>query len=614
MVRKLNLVAIFISVFLVSVAIANHRCDFKFQSSIALDGIPKYKKNFNHFDYVDIQAKKGGKLKSYVLGGFDSLNPFLLKGISAEGLDLVYDTLMVQSLDEPYSQYGLIADGIALAPDRSWVVFHINPLAKFSDGIKVDAEDVKFSFDTLMSRGSVVFRQYYADVKEAKVLNNECIKFVFKTNKNRELPLILGQLTILPRHFYFKNKNNTFGDNVLEIPLGSGPYRVKSFKISRQIVYERNPHYWAKDLPVNRGFYNFDTLVYDYYKDDSVALKAFLKGNYDWRFESVAKVWARGYVGDAVQKHQIRKVMLENQLPSGMQGFFMNTRQKVFQNPLVREAIFYAFDGEWSIKNLFFSQYRRTQSYFDHSIYAMQNGAPKGEELALLKHYKVQLKDSRILTHGFIVPRTDGADIVGENLRENLKYARDLLKRAGYEIKDFKLIDKKTKKPLEFTLTLDNPAFVRLALAFSKNLEILGIKMDIQVVDSARYANLVHNFDYDMIVGVIPQSLSPGNEQQYFFSSKSALIKGSKNYSGIQDQVVDSLIKRLLESKTQQERIIILRSLDRVLSWGFYVIPHFYMPSYRIAYWNKIKIPEKTPAFGFTPNTWWENPQFEGKR
>ncbi len=573
--------------------------------SISLLDIPKYKNDFKHFDYVNANAPKGGRLRGFALGGFDSLNPFLLKGNPADELSLIYDTLMSQSLDEPYSQYPLVADGLKIAYDHSGVIFHINPKAYFSDGVKISAWDVKFSFDTLIKKGSVLFPQYYAGIKEAIVLDDEHIEFIFKSKDNLELPMILGQLSILPRHFYMKDGKNTFGQSVLKIPIGSGPYMIQSYEINRYIIYKRNKNYWAKDLAVNIGIYNFDFIQIDYYKDASVALKAFLKGDYDWRFENVAKVWARGYEGAALKDGRINKVMLENAMPSGMQGFFLNTRRESLKNPLVREALLYAFDVDWAIKNLFYSQYAPTQSYFDHSIYAMKSGVVKGREREILLRYqdKLDARDRRILHSGFNIPRTYANNF---KLRENLKYAMDLLNKAGYEIRDFKLVDKKSKKPLELTILLDNEAFDRLALSYAQNLKTLGIKLKIKRVDSARYGDLVRNFDYDMIVGVIPQSLYPGNEQQYYFGSKAAGIKGSKNYAGISDEVIDDLIERLINTYNYQERLNLVRALDRVLSWGFYVIPHFYMPAYRIAYWQHIKMPEKSPSYGLNPYIWWD--------
>ncbi|PAF52886.1 ABC transporter substrate-binding protein [Helicobacter sp. 13S00477-4] len=567
-------------------------------------GEPVKYKDFKYFDYVNPIAPKGGTLRNYSLGTFDSLNPFVIKGTPADGLELVYDTLLVQSMDEPYAEYPLIADDVEVAKDNSFVIFHINKLAKFSDGIPVNADDVKFSFDILMEKGSPVFRQYYADIREAIVLDKQRIKFIFKTTKNRELPLILGQLQILPKHYYGQNP---FGENPLLVPLGSGPYKVKSFDVGKKIVYERDENYWASKLPSRIGQFNFNTSIYEYYKDDTVALRAFLSGEYDWRIETSAKVWARGYVGKAVESGKITKVSIRHYLPSGMQGFFFNTRRNIFKDIRVRKALFYAFDFEWSNKNLFFSQYKRTKSYFDNSIFA-SFGLPKGEELNILDHYKTQLqkKFPKIFTIPYIIPKTNGAKKIGENRRENLKYAQELLFQAGWEVKNNRLVNSKTNKPFVFTLLLDNAAFERLALAYAQNLKVLGIEMKIQRVDLSQYINRLRNFDYDMIVGVIGQSLFPGNEQRYFWGSLSAKTPGSKNYAGISDPVVDALIEKLIHAKDRKEQIAITRALDRVLLWGFYTIPHYYLPNFRIAYWDKIQMPSINPKYGFSPYLWWD--------
>lgn len=567
--------------------------------------------NLKYFDYVNPKAPKGGVIKNYSLGTFDSLNPFLIKGNPADGLELVYDTLLAQSLDEDYAEYALIADDIKVAKDNSYVIFHIDKRAKFSDGVSVSAEDVKFSFDILREKGSPVFRQYYEDIKDAEVLDKQNIKFTFKTTKNRELPLILGQLQILPKHYYEKN---TFGKNPLLIPLGSGPYKVKSYKVGKEIVYERDKNYWAKNLPTRIGQFNFDTSIYEYYKDDTVALRAFLSGEYDWRVETSAKVWARGYVGKAISSGDIKKISIPHYLPSGMQGFFFNTRRSIFSDIRVREALFYAFDFEWSNKNLFFSQYKRTKSYFNNSVFA-SCGIPKGEELKILQPYKKQLEKSapNIFDTPYVIPRTDGRVVVGENKRENLKYAQKLLQEAGWVVKNNQLINIKTGKPFVFTLLLDNPAFERLALSYTQDLKILGIVMKIQRVDLSQYINRLRDFDYDMIVAVIGQSLFPGNEQRYFWGSQSAMMKGSRNYAGIKDPVVDSLIDELIKAKNRHDQIAITRALDRVLLWGFYVIPHYYLPNFRIAYWKKIGIPSINPKYGFSQYLWWDKNLTEGK-
>ncbi|WP_121021750.1 extracellular solute-binding protein [Helicobacter vulpis] len=570
---------------------------------ISLGGHVKYAQHFTHFDYANPDAPKGGVLRSHAIGTFDTLNPFTLKGNKASGLELVYDTLLTQSLDEPFSEYALIANDIEVAPDRSYVIFGIDPRAKFSDGVSITAQDVKYSFDTI-TKSNPVFRQYYEDVKQAIVLDKYHIKFTFKTNTNTELPLILGQLQVIPKHFFEKHD---FEKTSLLVPVSSGPYMVESFDVGKRITYVRNKNYWARDLPPIKGQYNFDRLVYEYYKDDSVALQAFLSGAYDWRYESTAKVWARGYVGKGIEQGKIHKVLLKHELPAGMQGFFINTRRPLFKDLRVREALFYAFDFEWANRNLFFSQYTRSPSYFSNSVFA-SSGLPQGMELQILDRYKTQLEayNPRIFTSPYIVPRTDGAPKLGQNLRENLKYAQKLLKEAGYVVSHNRLINAKTKQPFTFTILLNSPGFERLALAYARDLKILGIEMRVQRVDLSQYANRVKKFDYDMIAGVIGESLFPGNEQRYFWGSKSANQAGSRNYSGISNPVIDQLIKGVISAPNRESQIAYVRALDRVLLWGFYVVPQFYGSSFRIAFWDKVGMPKISPPYGFSPTLWWD--------
>ncbi|WP_205589732.1 extracellular solute-binding protein [Helicobacter sp. L8] len=571
---------------------------------ISLGQKAKYAQHFTHFDYANPNAPKGGVLKSHAIGTFDSLNPFLLKGTKASGLELVYDTLLTQSLDEPFAEYALIANDIEVAPDHSYVIFGIDERAKFSDGVPISAQDVKYSFETITQKGSPVFKQYYEDVKDVIVLDKQHVKFTFKNTTNTELPLILGQLQVIPKHFFEKHG---FEKNPLLVPVSSGPYMVESFDVGKRITYVRNKNYWARDLPAIKGQYNFDRLVYEYYKDDSVALQAFLSGAYDWRYESTAKVWARGYVGKGIEQGKIHKVRLKHELPAGLQGFFINTRRPLFKDLRVREALFYAFDFEWANRNLFFSQYTRSPSYFSNSIFA-SSGLPQGQELQILNRYKKQLEayNPRIFTSPYIVPRTNGARKVGENLRENLKYAQKLLKEAGYVVSNNRLINAKTKQPFTFTLLLNSPGFERLALAYARNLKVLGIEMRIQRVDLSQYTNRVKKFDYDMISGVIGESLFPGNEQRYYWGSASAKQAGSRNYSGISNPVIDQLINGVISAHNRETQIAFVRALDRVLLWGFYVVPQFYGSSFRIAFWDKIGMPKISPPYGFSPTLWWD--------
>lgn len=623
-------VAIALFVFIATAFIA---LDFaKCATYIALGEEAKYK-NLAHFDYVNPNAPKGGTLKSYALGSFSSLNAFSIEEQSASGLENIYDTLMAQSMDEPYAQYALIASDVSVASDNSSVIFTIDKRARFSDGVRVKPQDVAFSFEVMMTKASPLYRQYYADVKEVKILDSNKVQFIFKTTQNKELPLILGQLSVLPKHFYVKNGKNTFGENNLQIPLGSGAYRVKSYEVGKKIIYERDKNYWAKDLPSRLGQFNFDTIIIEYYRDDAVALQAFLSHKYDWRVESAAKVWARGYKSKALDSKQFSLKAFPHSLPSGMQGFFMNTRKEVFANPLVRRAFVYAFNFEWSNLNLFFSQYERTTSYFNHSIFASAP-LPNKAESHLIKQCdtkgeiaKTHLND--MFSKPYIVPST----VVDINVdlpknkwqnelenatnsqvprhilkeRENLKKARDLLAKAGFVMKNGLLLDSKSGKPFSFTLLLDNPAFERLAVRYARNLNILGINMKIQKVDSTQYTNRVKNFDYEMIIGIIGQSLFPGNEQRYFWSKESADMVGSRNYSGIRLDVVDCLIKRVISARDRQEQILATNALDRVLLWGDFVVPHYYLPNFRVAFWNNISMPQNHPHYDLSPQIWWES-------
>lgn len=586
---------------------------------IALGERAKYP-NLKYFSYVNPNAPKGGTLKSYALGSFSSLNPFSIEGESASGLENVYDTLMAQSMDEPYAQYALVASDVAVASDNSSVIFTIDKRARFADGVAVSAQDVAFSFEMMISRASPLYRQYYADVKEVRVLDFYRVEFVFKTTQNKELPLILGQLSVLPKHFYVKNGKNTFGENPLQIPLGSGPYSVKSYEVGKKIIYERNKDYWAKDLPSRVGQFNFDTLVFEYYRDDAVALQAFLSHKYDWRVESAAKVWARGYKSKALDSRQFSLRAFPHSLPSGMQGFFMNTRKEVFANPLVRRAFIYAFNFEWSNLNLFFSQYERTRSYFNHSIFSSPP-LPSKAESALIKQCdsrgeisKTHLKN--MFDMPYVIPSTNANEVaqtpksqVPSHIlqeRENLKKARDLLEEAGFVMRNGVLLDSKSGKPLRFTLLLDNPAFERLAVRYGRNLKLLGIQMQIQKIDSSQYTNRVKNFDYEMIVGIIGQSLFPGNEQRYFWSRESASMIGSRNYSGVGLEVVDCLIERVIAAPHREAQILATHALDRVLLWGDFVVPHYYLPNFRVAFWHNISMPKIHPRYDLSPQIWWD--------
>lgn len=567
-------------------------------NAFALNGEVKYRKDFKFFDYVNPKAPKGGHIKEYALGTYDSFYDFLLKGTPASGLNLLYDTLMVRSFDEPSTQYGLIAKQIQRSSDNTFVIFHLDPKARFNDGKEVSAFDVEFSFNQIARGENPAMARYYEGVKEVIVVDKHTIRFNFKDSSNRELALILGDLIVLPKHYY----QEKISENPLKIPLGSGPYEIEHFEAGRSLTYKRVENYWAKNHPTRVGYFNFDRITYDYYKDDSVALEAFKAGRYDYRREMSAKNWALGYQSNALKKGDIIQQEILHSLPSGMQGFVFNLRKKMFQDIRVREALGLAFDFEWSNKNLFFNQYVRTQSYFDNSDFA-SIGIPLDEELKLLEPFRDSLPQA-LFTQSFTMPKTKGDG----NNRENLREAQRLLKEAGYTMKKGKLTSKEGES-FVFELLLTNQAMQRVAIPFQKNLEILGITMKIRVVDLSQYINQLRQFDYDMIVSVFPQSLSPGNEQAFFWGSKAAKEEGSYNYIGIENPVVDALISEVINAKSYRELVIATRALDRVLLWEHYVIPHFHTKTFRLAYWKLLEHPAITPIYEIGFETWWVNPQ-----
>lgn len=567
--------------------------------AIAMHSSPKYDKDFTNFDYVNPNAPKGGELKYYAFGTYDSFNPYILKGMPAAGSSTPFDTLMVSSADEPFTRYGLIAETIEVPADRSFVAFNINPKARFHNGLPVTAEDVRFSFNILRDKGTPMYRYYYANVKEVKVTSSDRILFIFDKDKdNRELPLILSELPVFSAEFF---KNKDFSATTLTPILGSGPYRISSFEAGRNITYERVPDYWAADLPVNRGLYNFDKIKYDYYRDTAVALEAFKAAAFDLRIENEAKKWAKGYDLNQANQHKLKMVEFRHHNPSGMQSFVFNTRSKLFKDIKVRQALTYAFDFEWSNKNLFYGFYHRTKSYFDNSVLA-SSGLPHGRELDLLNKWKGQIPDA-IFTTEFTLPVTEG----NGQIRENIISAFKLLNEAGWFYKDGKLRDR-DGNPFTFEIMLDTAsaaAWERITLPFVRNLAKLGITAKIRVVDLSSYQSLLNSFDFDMVVNLWAQSLSPGNEQRHFWGSKAADEKGSYNLAGIKDKAIDDMIEKVISAKTEAELIAATRALDRLLLFGYYVIPQWHSKETRVAYWDKFGMPDIVPLHGVQLMSWW---------
>ena len=555
----------------------------------------KYPASFRHFQYVNPEAPKGGDVKLAAIGTFDTLNPFVLKGVPAIALGNVYDTLTVSSEDEPFSQYGLVAETIEMPADRSWVAFTLRPQARFHDGSPITVEDVIWTFDALKTKGRPFYRSYYAQVLKAEKVGERKVRFAFAPGENRELPLIVGQLPVLSRAYWSKRD---FEKTTLEPPLGSGPYRVEALDPGRSITYRRVKDYWGAKLPVNVGRDNFDSLRYDYYRDSTVAIEALKGGEYDFRPENVAKNWATAYATPAVTRGVLKKEEIPNEVPTGMQGFAFNVRRPIFQDPRVRRALAYAFDFEWSNKNLFYGAYTRTKSYFSNSELA-SSGVPSGEELKILEPFRGKVPDE-VFTKEYQPPTTDGSG----NIRDGAREALRLLGEAGWTVKGQKLVDGRGE-PMQFEILLDDSTWERIALPFAKNLERLGVTARVRVVDAAQYEKRQDDFDFDVLVTVWPQSLSPGNEQREFWGSQVAGERGSRNLAGIKDPVVDKLIDLVIQAPDRPGLVARTRALDRVLLWGHYVIPHWHIRAFRVVYWDKFARPAVSPknALGF--DTWW---------
>lgn len=575
---------------------------------VAMHGEPRYTHGFAHFDYVNPEAPKGGEMRLYATGTFDTFNPYITKGSPAAGIAMIYDTLMANAEDEPFSEYGQIAETIQMPEDRSWVAFNLNPKARFHDGEPIKPEDVIWTFEFLTTKGDPLYRFYYATVKDVVKTGEHQVTFLFDGTENRELPLILGQIPVLPKHYWEKEGADPTA-TTLTPPVGSGPYRVAAFEPGRYVTYERVEDYWGRDLPVNVGRYNFDRIRYDYYRDSTVALEAFKAGAYDLRVENSAKNWAVGYQFPAFQQGLVKKERFDNDLPSGMQGWVMNMRRPQFQNPLVREALAYAFNFEWTNETLFYGQYIRTRSYFDNSELAA-DGLPSPEELKILEPLRGHVPE-RVFTDVYVPPMGDPSG----NIRENLRTAFMLLKEAGYEVDPGtrKMVNSQTGRPLTFEILLVDPTFERVSLPFVENLKTLGIDVSVRTVDTAQYINRLRSFDFDMTTTVWGQSLSPGNEQREFWGSRSASQEGSRNYAGLQDPAVDKLIEAVVQAPDRDALVTRVRALDRVLQWNFLVIPHWHIPYQRIAFWDKFGYPEARPMRGVDLMSWWVVPEKDGR-
>ena len=568
--------------------------------AIAMHGEPKYSKDFENVEYINPNSIKGGAIVRSSIGTYDSFNPFILKGTSAAGIGGLFETLTTGSSDEAFTEYGLLAETIEWPDDRSWVSFTLRKEAYWHDGKKITPEDVIWTFNTLIEKGHPFYKYYYGDVKEVIKEGKNKVRFNFSSNTNKELVLIVGQLPVLPKHYW---ENKIFEETSLEKPIGSGPYKIKSFDSGRSITYELDKNYWGfgASIPIKIGKDNFEIIRYDYYKDRGIEREAFKSGEIDFFSENSSKEWATAYDIKSVKEGLIKKELVSHENPQGMQGFAFNIRKDKFKDRRVRKALSYAFDFEWSNKNLFFDAYKRTDSFFENSELA-SSGIPSKKELEYLNPY-FDVLPQELFDKEYKNPVTDGSGY----MRMQLQEASRLLEDSGWELIDGKLLDSNTKEPFEFEILLRSPAFERIVFPFKDNLEKLGIVAEVRTIDSAQYQKRMETFDFDMVVQTFGQSLSPGNEQRNFWGSDAADTDGSRNVVGIKNYAVDGLIESLINASDREELITITKALDRVLLWNYYVIPQWHISSYRVLYWDFFDQPNIKPKYSLGFDTWWIN-------
>jgi microcin C transport system substrate-binding protein len=575
-----------------------------FTHALSLFGDVKYPANFKHYDYVNPTAPKGGKLRQKAIGSFDSLNPFSLKGEPA-GVSVV-ETLMIDALDEAATRYGLIAESVSHPDDFSSATFRLRAEAKFHDGMPITPEDVIWSFNAIRTNLTTQ-AAYYKNISKVEKTGDREVTFTFDEKNNRELPSIVGQISVLPKHWWTANgpdgKPRDIAASTLEIPLGSGPYKISDVKPGSSITMSRVADYWGKDLSVNIGSNNFDEIQYIYFQNPLVAFEGFKGDQFDFNLETSSKAWATGYDFPAVKDGRCVQDKITLKKVNGMQAWVLNLRKPMFQDVRVRQAFNLAFDFEWANQNLFFGQYTRSRSFFNNSEMEAK-GLPSPEELSLLEPLKDNLPQEVFTTEYANPSNPDGTA-----RRKNLREASKLLAEAGWTVTqdgDKNILKNQAGEKLAVTFTLDSPLFERIALPYKEQLEQLGITTTIRTIDSAQYQKLLETFDYDIISSSFPQSLSPGNEQRYFWGSEAADKNGSKNYAGIKNPAIDALVEKLIFAKDRASLVTASKALDRALIWNYYMVPHWYIGYERVAYWNRFGKPDTPPAYndGF-PSTWW---------
>ena len=598
---------VFITLVIVCLTIGNAAAENIHTAGLAMYGQPRYLDGFRQFDYVNADAPKGGTLKLAASGTFDSLNPFIIRGQPALGLNtgflsLIYEPLMTRSQDEPFTLYGLIAEKVTVAPDRSHILFTINPNARWSDGEALTADDVLFSYTTLRDKGRPNHRLYYRKVAKAELVGPYQIKFTFRPDSeglyDHEMPLIMGLMPVLPRHDW---TNREFGRTTLKIPVGSGPYIISDVDIGRSITYRRNPDYWGHDLAVEHGLHNFDTIHIDYYRDEGIALQAFKSGQYDWRRENDPTRWATAYDFPAVHDGRVAPETFAHQRTEPAGGFIFNLRRKPMADEILRAALQYTFNFAWINRNLFHGQYHRTESFFPNSELAAPP-LPVGRELKILDHYRDRLPPS-LFTRTVHPPETDGSE---EGFRQNLLTARVMLREAGYILHDNQLYTPHEEQPVAFEILLSDPVDEKVALTWGQALKRIGITARIHTVDSAQYQERLAGFDYDVTVNKWVNSLSPGNEQSNYWGSAAADMTGSRNYAGVKNPVIDTLAGAIPLCTSRDELVASVHALDRVLMASHIMIPFYYLGADHIASWaDRVGHPAITPLYGTVMESWW---------
>lgn len=537
----------------------------EFSHYISLFEKPKYPVNFSHFDYTNPSAKQGGTIKFATEGGFNSLNPFLLKGIPAEGLSYLYDTLTEASEDELGVRYGLVAEKIKLNQDS--IEFKLNKQAYFHDSQPITVDDVLFTFETLLKYGHPVYQMHLKQIKKVEIINKYQLKFLFLPNHQRDLALFVASLPVLPKHYY---KQHNFEQTTLEPPIGSGPYKIKEIKPNYHIVYQKNQNYWAKNLPVNKYRYNFATIWFDYYRDNNVLIEAFKAQKYDFRQENIARNWATAY--NLSQNSNIIKTEIKHNLPAPMQAFVLNLRREKFQNLGLRRALNYAFDFLWLQQHIFYGSYQKTTSFFANSNFGYRD---------------------------FFLPNgsTDGFN------RQNLLQAQEILQKSGYKVVNNQLLDTNLQ-PVVIEFLIDSKAFEMVVASFANNLKKLGIATKIKFVEENQYQQMLNNFNFDVVVGVFPQSATPGAELYGYFHSSQSNIKGGRNLLGLQDNLVDDLVEKIAISTNKTELINLCQKLDKYLLENYLVVPHWHNNTYRILYRNVFAMPKIKPKYSLGIDTW----------